>query len=294
MSTKQISISEIILDDEIMPRDQIDPDYVDELFEDIERGDKLPPPDLFEVEKKQYLAADGYHRLRAAIKAGHKKVDAVVHKGTRRDAMLFSSSANANHGKRRTNEDKRKAVKKLFMDSECWDWTDVLIADHCKVTSSFVGKLRKDPTLNGLMSPSVRVDANGRKINVANIGRGKSLEHVSGMPHIGKVPLPVPNSAKPGSTTPGSETKTNPPAKQELKTKKSRPKTWKVSNAENSEIRRQIEQAIAKLHKLDEILEANKTWTKDKAKKFMKASEDTQLHFIGIKRFAHDLISKFD
>ena len=39
MSTKQILISKIITDDEIMPRDQINSKYVDGLAEDIKRGD---------------------------------------------------------------------------------------------------------------------------------------------------------------------------------------------------------------------------------------------------------------
>ena len=40
-------------------------------------------------------------------------------KGTQRDAILWSISANATHGLRRTNEDKRRAVTRLLQDPEC-------------------------------------------------------------------------------------------------------------------------------------------------------------------------------
>jgi hypothetical protein len=52
----------------------------------------------------------------------------------RRDALLFSVGANAIHGHRRTNEDKRRAVDVLLNDPEWRVWNDSEIARRCGVS----------------------------------------------------------------------------------------------------------------------------------------------------------------
>ena len=59
-----------------------------------------------------------------------------------RDAILFSVSANAQHGQRRTNEDKRRAVMRLLEDPEWSRWPAREIARQCGVTHPFVSALR--------------------------------------------------------------------------------------------------------------------------------------------------------
>jgi len=44
--------------------------------------------------------------------------------GTQRDAILHSVGANATHGLRRSNQDKRKAVVTLLEDNEWCQWSD--------------------------------------------------------------------------------------------------------------------------------------------------------------------------
>lgn len=46
---------------------------------------------------------------------------------------------------RRTNEDKRRAVLKLFADAEWVKWSDREIAEKCGVSHSFVSSLRPKP-----------------------------------------------------------------------------------------------------------------------------------------------------
>jgi len=66
-----------------------------------------------------------------------------VRTGTKRDAILYSVSANDAHGLRRSNEDKRKAVLTLLNDGEWARWSDSEIARRCAVHHSFVGDMRK-------------------------------------------------------------------------------------------------------------------------------------------------------
>ena len=102
MRTQKIPIKDIICDQEIMARDHISQDYVDELVEDLNSNAVLPPVDLLH-DGKRYYAADGYHRIEAYKKVGTTEIEAMVHKGDKWDAFLFASKANLKHGKRRTN-----------------------------------------------------------------------------------------------------------------------------------------------------------------------------------------------
>ena len=145
MKIKQIPISEIIADKEIMARDQIDSEYVVNLTEDIKRGDKLPPVDLFFDEKKYYLA-DGFHRYEVVKRTDQGTIKANIRNGNKRDAMLFSCGVNSTHGLRRTNADKRKVVERLLNDPEWKEWSDSKIAKCCAVSQPFVSKDRKNLT----------------------------------------------------------------------------------------------------------------------------------------------------
>jgi len=61
-----------------------------------------------------------------------------VKQGTERDAILYSVGANATHGMRRTNADKRRAVMRLLEDEEWGKWSDGEIARRCGVTRQTV------------------------------------------------------------------------------------------------------------------------------------------------------------
>ena len=65
-----------------------------------------------------YWLADGFHRIEAyrkvGVSVGDTLVPAIVHAGARRDAILHAAGANARHGLRRTNADKRRAVETVL------------------------------------------------------------------------------------------------------------------------------------------------------------------------------------
>lgn len=59
----------------------------------------------------------GWHRVAGAEQAGLTEIEADVQPGTKRDALLYSAGANATHGLRRSNADKRRSVRLLLGDT---------------------------------------------------------------------------------------------------------------------------------------------------------------------------------
>ncbi len=110
--------------------------------------------------------------------AGLDEFPADIRQGSKRDAILFSVGANANHGMRRTNEDKRKAVMTLGKDEEWALWVDAEIARCCSVSQPFVSKLRPlFPSYNGYKMEKDQVrkaKRNGKEYTIDTTKIGKS------------------------------------------------------------------------------------------------------------------------
>jgi hypothetical protein len=123
----------------------IDPDTVAAYADDMLAGAIFPPIKVFH-DGGRYHLADGWHRLDAARRAERTTILAEVLEGTSRDATLAACSANATHGLRRTNEDKRRAILALLRDPEWAKWSDRKIAETCKVDHKSVGKVRRELT----------------------------------------------------------------------------------------------------------------------------------------------------
>lgn len=142
MKIKQIELSEIVIDAGTQQREIINVEIVSEYAEDIKCGAKFPPVVVFSDGVNYYLV-DGFHRRHAYASLEIPTIEAEVHDGTVRDAILFSAGVNSNHGIRPTNADKRKSVLMLLADQEWSEWSDNKISKHCHVTQPFVSKLRK-------------------------------------------------------------------------------------------------------------------------------------------------------
>ncbi len=172
MKTWNIPLQRVKLDQAIQPRAALDDEYTEELVNELKNGRMFPPVVVFQ-DLEDYWLADGFHRYVAHQKAGLGKIKADVRKGGKREAMLHSVSANATHGKRRSNADKRKAALTLLKDKEWSRWTDRFIAEQCRVSQPFVSAIRKELTDNGYKFPKKRTTTNGRKMNVAQIGSNR-------------------------------------------------------------------------------------------------------------------------
>lgn len=88
------------------------------------------------------------------------------------------SAANACHGQRRTNEDKRRAVMVLLNDAEWGKWSDNEVARRAGVSQPFVSGLRPkpEPSYNDYKIPETRTVQRGGTIyqqNTGNIGHSR-------------------------------------------------------------------------------------------------------------------------
>jgi uncharacterized ParB-like nuclease family protein len=160
----KLALDFLTLDPAIQMRAEVDAAVVDEYAEKVAAGVELPPVVVFCDESgspTKYWLADGFQRVEAHKRAKRTGILCEVRKGTRRDAILFACGANAEHGKRRTNADKRRAVETLLRDEEWKLWSDHDIARAARVTQPFVSKLYQE-LITVIGSRDVRRGADGK------------------------------------------------------------------------------------------------------------------------------------
>ena len=133
-------------------RATLDPDTVQEYLDAMQPvGWGEFPAVVVYYDGKDHWLADGFHRVEAYRLAAANldqpaNVPADVRSGTRRDAILHAAGANASHGLRRTNADKRRAVETLLRDDDWRHWSDREIARRCNVSDKTVADVRRSLT----------------------------------------------------------------------------------------------------------------------------------------------------
>jgi len=173
---QNLKLDQIRIDGGTQPRAAINEQVVADYADDYGNGVDLPPVTVF-FDGTAYWLADGFHRYWANKRINCEHVFAEVHEGTQRDAILYSVGANASHGLRRTNADKRKAVLTMLTntqvshDEDGKPWTDNAIAKRCHVSPHTVASARS--TLQ-MQSAPVRRTTDGRTMDTSNIGRRRS------------------------------------------------------------------------------------------------------------------------
>jgi hypothetical protein len=154
-----LSLTQIRRDGGTQTRALLDLDTVDEYAEKMECGEAFPPVTVF-FDGAVYWLADGFHRVQGAENCDLKQIECDVRQGSQRDAILYSVGANAAHGLKRTNADKRRAVETLLNDSEWGQWSNRKIAQVCAVDESTVRVYRE--SICGIPADSPRkVERNG-------------------------------------------------------------------------------------------------------------------------------------
>jgi uncharacterized ParB-like nuclease family protein len=138
---KTIGIFDISADAATQMRVDMDDDQVANCEEAYRAKAAIPPIDVFEGDGTYYIG-DGWHRYHGARRAGLKNIAANVWPGGRPAAIKHALGANATHGLRRSNSDKRKAVRVAL--GEFPDLSNRAIAEMCKVSDPFVSKLRPE------------------------------------------------------------------------------------------------------------------------------------------------------
>lgn len=143
----KIDINKVRIDGGTQSRKQIYEDTVTSYTELLLDGVIFKSVTVFDDGKNIWLG-DGFHRYHAHKRAGHKTIECNVITGTKRDAWIFSRSANADHGLQRTNEEKRDIVISVLEDIEYAEKSDREIAKICAVSAMTVGRVRKSLDLN--------------------------------------------------------------------------------------------------------------------------------------------------
>jgi len=139
----KINIEKIRIDGDTQSRVKIHENIVQEYTESLLNKVQMPPVKIFFDGLDNWLG-DGFHRYHAHRRAKLTEVDCEISKGTKRDAKIYSWSANSNHGLRRSNEDLRKIVIEVLEDVELGSKSNREIARICKCSDMTVGRIRKE------------------------------------------------------------------------------------------------------------------------------------------------------
>lgn len=202
MESRILQLSQIVRDSGTQSRAAMDQDTVADYRDSIDDARRqntsagawpFPPVEVF-YDGEKYHLADGFHRVAAAIQAGVYQIPANIHQGTRRDAVLASVGANATHGLRRTNEDKRRAVQTVLRDEEWQQWSDREIGRRCHVSHPTVAAIRAEMVATGKITSTEErkyVHANGAEttMQTANIGGGERETGNGERPEPKDIPL---------------------------------------------------------------------------------------------------------
>ncbi len=229
-----LTLSEIRRDGGTQPRAKLDLKHVATLVEVLEDGGELDPSTSLRVKAErsrsldpvtvfydgvEYWLADGFHRCKAHEDYGQEEINCTIIQGTRRDAVLFSVGANAEHKavKPRSREDKRRAVTMLLNDPEWKEWSNYKIAEVCKVSESLVRSLRLNVVRNDENeSTRTYTTKHGTKsqMRTGKIGRGEvhqKSESVDNHSDNATLPAsPAPPAPPPSTVRTGGDTSVEP------------------------------------------------------------------------------------
>ncbi|HMP82594.1 MAG TPA: ParB/RepB/Spo0J family partition protein [Verrucomicrobiota bacterium] len=159
---KKLKLLEIVTDAGTQVRAGLNEATVTDYAEALADGAKFPPVVVFH-DGDRYIAADGFHRIQAALRIGATQIECDVRKGGKTDALKFALGCNAHHGLRRTNSDKRHAVGMAL--KEFPKTSNAAIAEMCLVGHELVAEIRKSQPYDsvGLRPPPVRVGLDGKE-----------------------------------------------------------------------------------------------------------------------------------
>lgn len=189
----ELNLDDITVDDDIQARVSIHHPTVKAYAERMAAGDTFPAVIVF-FDGQIHWLADGFHRLRASRIARRQQISVELRQGTRRDALQFAIGANANHGLRRSNADKRRAVQLAL--KEFPEMSDRAIAAMAKVSAPLICAVRRELKILTL-GPRTGLDGKKRK-SATKVGPpthepGKKVETIGqrdqrpGLPYVPQV-----------------------------------------------------------------------------------------------------------
>lgn len=142
---KDVPLTSLRVDGGTQHRAEISKESVSDYVDAMKSGVVLPPL-LVMFDGKEYWLVDGFHRYHALAKIDELNASCEVRIGTKRDAVVMSWSVNANHGKQRTNKEKREIVKAVLSDKEYKEKKLREIAEVCAVSINLVSEVKQKLT----------------------------------------------------------------------------------------------------------------------------------------------------
>lgn len=184
-----IPLRKIIRDPRCQPRvNAIDSEHVEEMREAKAEGAKFPPVVVYREQfsmggPENFYLSEGFHRFEVFDLDAEETIEAEVRDGSIEEAIINSMASNVGHGLKRTKGDGRKAIETMI--AMCPDWSDRRIADHVKLSFSYVSSIRRNcvaphtSTQSEPTVPVVRVGADGKKREYATKPVDVSVETVA-------------------------------------------------------------------------------------------------------------------
>ncbi len=158
---KKVPLGNINFAEGIQIRVQLDDETVEDYSQAMLVGAEFPAIVLFQTKPTaEWILADGFHRVEAAKKANLREILAEVRQGDRRAATSYALRANVQHGRRRTNADKRKSVEIAL--KEFPDQSDRSLAEMCAVDKSLVASIRRQVADSTTCAPHKRIGMDGK------------------------------------------------------------------------------------------------------------------------------------
>lgn len=161
METLFIRLAIIVTTAGTQVRAKIDESTVEQYAAEKKEGAEFPPVVVFH-DGNQFILADGFHRVMASARNGDTEVYAQIHKGTKSDALKFALIANATHGLKRTNADKRRSVELALIE-----WPNLSnreLEKVCAVSDSLVADVRvKTQVPESGTCPPKRIGGDGKQ-----------------------------------------------------------------------------------------------------------------------------------
>lgn len=172
MELRELSVDDLVLDEKLNLRDQLDQDAI-ERYDDA--WDRLPPVAVFEINDR-FLIVDGFHRYASALRGKRQKLRVEVHVGSMADAMDYAALANLRHGLPLSRAERRRVAETRLRLH--FDWSDRKHADESALNRDLFARVRKELEAAGqIPANSKRVGADGKTYPSAGLPRDPN-EHL--------------------------------------------------------------------------------------------------------------------
>jgi len=141
--TARIQLDHITLDERLQSR-ELNFTVVKDYAAVMRRGGQFPPVCVVHDDADNYFLVDGHHRVAATRQLhGIETIDAEIINGSFSDALWLSWAANRDHGLRRTQKDKRRAVCAALEHPQWSQKSDREIARHIGCDHKTVASIRR-------------------------------------------------------------------------------------------------------------------------------------------------------